>query len=1060
MAKPIGIIRTFVQHPNAANLLMMVMILIGLFSAFQLNRQVFPTFGLDAVSINILWPGASAEDVDRNILEVIEPEIRFVDGVKEINGFAMESGGGFFIRFNEGTNMARAFSDLENGVRRVEGQLPQDIERPVINQVELMEPVSRVALSGPFSEAALKSIAKEMRDELLAAGVDKVGFIGDRDPEIRIDVDPSILRQFDLQLSDIAERVRDSSIDVPAGSVEGGFSRQIRSLGLARTVDAVGDIEIKARGTGEKTYLRDIANIQDGFDENQPGGFFAGRQAITLQIMRSTDTDSIDAARIVDEYLAKKKATLPDTLSVFHYQKQSVFVEDRVNLMVRNGLGGLAIVLVILYIFLNGRLAFWVAAGIPVAMLATFGFMLAADQSFNMVSLMALFMTLGIIVDDAIVVGEHAATRKEMGLPAVEAAESGAMRMFPPVLASSLTTIVAFLPVLMITDQMGQFMAVLPTVVVAVILASLVECFLILPGHMRSAMTHTKVKTAGFRVSFNRRFNEFRDTTFRNFVDKCYQARYMTVAVAISGLIVGQGMIAGGHVPFVHFPTAESEYLIANIKMAPGIPREKTLETLQELDRALREAESELTGGEGALVRATFGTIGRSMEGNSWQELNADNLAGLWVELAEADLRDIRNPEVLEAWRGKIKEIAGLERLTIAEQAGGPGGGRPIDIRLSGGDISTLKAAALDVRALLARFPGLIEIDDNLPYGKEEMIIELTPKGQAMGFTTASVSSQVRSASEGLIAKRFPRDGEENKVRIQYPEGTFSAQALRELYIRSPQGIQVPLLEVVRIDPGQGFARFQRYNGKVEVAVQSDIVRSQANLTLLLSTLPAEGLDAIAEKHNIEYRFGGEAEDQGRSLQELGQGAMLALAMIYIILAWVLGSYSRPILVMAIIPFGLVGAVLGHLVLGYSLSMMSLVGLLGLMGILVNDSIILVTTIQERNKLGEAWESAVVTGSQDRLRAVVLTSLTTIGGLTPLMFETSMQAQFLKPMAITMVFGIGVATFIVLIVLPALLGILEDGRVNIPRAFRWLRDRAIWLWKLLSDQLSSPKGGA
>lgn len=1060
MAKPIGIIRTFVQHPNAANLLMMIMILIGLFSAFQLNRQVFPTFGLDAVSINIIWPGASAEDVDRNILEVIEPEIRFVDGVKEINGFAMESGGGFFIRFNEGTNMARAFSDVENGVRRVEGQLPQDIERPVINQVELMEPVSRVALSGPFSEAALKSIAKEMRDELLAAGVDKVGFIGDRDPEIRIDVDPSILRQFDLQLSDIAERVRDSSIDVPAGSVEGVFSRQIRSLGLARTVDAVGDIEIKARGTGEKTYLRDIANIADGFDENQPGGFFAGRQAITLQIMRSTDTDSIDAARIVDEYLAKKKATLPDSLSVFHYQKQAVFVEDRVNLMVRNGLGGLAIVLVILYIFLNGRLAFWVAAGIPVAMLATFGFMLAADQSFNMVSLMALIMTLGIIVDDAIVVGEHAATRKEMGLPAVEAAESGAMRMFPPVLASSLTTIVAFLPVLMITDQMGQFMAVLPTVVVAVILASLVECFLILPGHMRSAMTHTKVKTAGFRVSFNRRFNEFRDTTFRNFVEKCYQARYMTVAVAIAGLIVGQGMIAGGHVPFVHFPTAESEYLIANIKMAPGTPREKTLETLQELDRALREAERELTGGEGALVRATFGTIGRSMEGNSWQELNADNLAGLWVELAEADLRDIRNPEVLEAWRSKIKEIAGVERLTIAEQAGGPGGGRPIDIRLSGGDIATLKAAALDVRELLARFPGLIEIDDNLPYGKEEMIIDLTPKGMAMGFTTASVSSQVRGASEGLIAKRFPRDGEENKVRIQYPEGTFSAQALRELYIRSPQGVQVPLLEVVRIDPGQGFARFQRYNGKVEVAVQSDIVRSEANLTLLLSTLPSEGLDAIAEKHNIEYRFGGEAEDQGRSLQELGQGAMLALAMIYIILAWVLGSYSRPILVMAIIPFGLVGAVLGHLVLGYSLSMMSLVGLLGLMGILVNDSIILVTTIQERNKLGEAWESAVVTGSQDRLRAVVLTSLTTIGGLTPLMFETSMQAQFLKPMAITMVFGIGVATFIVLIVLPALLGILEDGRVNIPRAFRWLWNRVIWLWKLVSEQLSSPKGGA
>jgi multidrug efflux pump subunit AcrB len=1059
MANSRSIIRTFVQHPNAANLLMMLMILIGLFSAFELNRQVMPAFGLDAVSINIIWPGASAEDVDTSILEVIEPEIRFVDGVQEMNGFASESSGGFWVLFDEGTNMSRAFSDIENGVRRVESQLPQDIERPMITQFEMMEPVSRIALSGPFSEAALKTIAREIRDELVAKGIDKIAFLGDRDPEIRINVDPSALRQLDLELEDIAERVRDSSIDIPSGSVEGAFERQIRSLGLAKSVDSVGDIEIRARGTGGKTYLRDISDIEDGFDQAQPEGFFQGNQAITLQIQRSPSTDSVEASNIVDAYLIEKIPTLPQTLSLFHYQERSQLVNDRVQLMVKNGLGGLAIVMLILYIFLNGRLAFWVAAGIPIAMLATFGFMLATDQSFNMVSLMALIMTLGIIVDDAIVVGEHAATRKEMGLPASEAAESGATRMFTPVLASSLTTVVAFLPVLMISNRMGQFMAVLPKVVIAVILASLVECFLILPGHLRSALAHTTVKTTGFRASFNRGFNHFRDNQFRTIIEKCYKVRYTTLAVAVAGLWIGFGLINGGRVPFEFFPSAETEYLIANIKMNPGTPRETTGEALAELDRALYAAEESLTDGEGGVIRASFGTLGRSMAGSGWQELNADNMAGLWVELTTADDRDYRNPVVLAAWRNEIRPIAGVERMTIAEMAGGPGG-KAIDIRISGADLPVLKRVALDVRQFLKGFPGLLDIDDNLPYGKEEMIIELTPKGQALGFTTTSVSRQVRGASEGVIAKRFPREGEETKVRIQYPEGSFGAQTFRELYLRSPDGVEVPLLEVVRVYPGRGFARLQRYNGQTQVAVEADIDRSVTNLTLLLPTLKEKGLNALAEKHGVQIYFQGEAEDQGRALDELAMGAMLGLAMIYIILAWVLRSYSRPIVVMLIIPFGLVGAVLGHLVLGYNLSMMSLVGLLGLMGILVNDSIILVTTIQERNKLGEPWHSAVVTGSQDRLRAVVLTSLTTIGGLTPLLFEGSFQAQMLKPMAITMVFGIGVATFIVLIVLPSMLGVLDDIARNKSKVLPWAMKWAALIWTKLRGRLSSPKSGA
>ena len=1051
-----GLIRTFVQHPNAANLLMMLILIVGLFAAFQINRQVFPAFGLDAVSINFVWPGASAEDIDTNILEVVEPEIRFVDGVDEINGHATEGTGGFWIVFEPGTNMSRALADVENGVRRVEGQLPQDMERPLVSQFELMEPVSKIALSGPFSEEALKAIAKEMRDELIALGIAKVNFIGARDPEVRVNVDPAALRRHDIKLADIAERVRDTSLDVPAGTVDGGFERQIRSFGLRKSAEAIGDIEVRSRGTGEKTFLKDIATIEDGFDESQPEGFFKSQQAITLQVMRSRDADAIEVFEIVDQYLKQKRSELPASLSIFNYEIRAALVDDRVNLMVKNGVGGLILVLIILYIFLNGRVALWVAAGIPVAMLMTFTFMWGIGESFNMVSLMALIMTLGIIVDDAIVVGEHAATRKEMGLPAAEAAESGATRMFFPVLASSLTTIAAFLPVLMVSNQMGQFMAILPKIVVFIILASLVECFLILPGHMHHAFKRSKQKTGGFRYRFNQKFNAFRDNQFRRFVQMCYSARWTTMAVVIAGFIVGMGLLNGGRVPFVFFPQAESEFLMANIKMNPGTPREDTRAALAELDRALFAAEDKLTDGEGGLIRSTFGTVGRSMSRDSWRELGADNVAGLSVELVTADDRNVRNPEMLEAWRAELQPISGVERLSIEEMVGGPTGGRPIDIRLTGADVPTLKQAALELREFLSTFPGVLETDDSLPYGKEEIRVELTPKGRALGFTTQSVSRQVRNASEGAIAKRFPRNNEETKLRIQFPEGSFDAQAFRELYLLSPDGVEVPLSEVVNISTGKGFAKIQRYNGRIEVAVTADINRTAVNLAELMEALPEAGLNNIAAKYNIQYEYGGEAEEAARSMGEIMQGAMIALAAIYIILAWVLGSYSRPIIVMAIIPFGLIGAIFGHLLLGQPLSMMSYIGLLGLMGILVNDSIILVTTIQERNKLGESLESAIIAGSQDRLRAVTLTSLTTIGGLTPLLFETSMQAQIMQPMAITMVFGIALATLIVLVVVPSLLGILDD----IAKFFPTLPGRMRALFNLLRGKSSSPEGRA
>ena len=1035
MNKSFGLVRTFVRHRNAANLLMAVIIIVGLFTMTHINRQVFPTIGLDAVAVDFIWPGASAEDIEANILEAVEPEIRFIDGLKDLHGFASEGYGGFWIIFKEGTGMGRAFADVENGIRRVEGRLPQDMERPIVTQWVMQEPVSRIALSGPYSESALKAFAKEIRDDLLKRGIDKVNFQAVRDSEIWVSVEPSVLRQLDLKLADISEKIRSSSQDIPSGSVKGIFERQIRALGLKKNVQTLEDIEVVSRASGEKLYLKDISTIREAFDERQPEGYFSGNRSVSLVIMRAKNTDALDAAAIVEDYLEEKRPTLPASLEFTHYDIMSNLVADRIGLLVKNGVSGLVLVLGFLFLFLNGRVAFWVAFGIPVALLGTFVLMNFAGMSFNMMSLMALILTLGIIVDDAIVVGEHAVTRRESGMTPLDAAESGAMRMFPPVIASSLTTIAAFMPVMMVTDYIGQVVRVMPIVVISVIIASLVECFLILPGHLREALKHDVVPTEGFRARFNIWFNGLRDNQFVAFVKRRYEDRYVTMSCAVAALIIGFGLLAGGRVPFHFFPQAEPATLMANLTMNPGSPRSVTEAMVRELDRALVAAEDELTEGNRGVVVSSFGTIGRSKERDAWMELAGDNRAGLWVELSPGDKRDIRNEDVIKAWKKHIKELPGLEEMTIQQMQGGPPG-REIDIRLWGAETTVLKAAAAEIVKVVRQFPGIRDVSDDLPYGKQEVILTLTPRGQAMGFSTSSVSRQVRDAAEGAIAKRFPRDEEEVLVRVQYPEGRFNAQVFRELYLRNPDGIEVPLSEVVSIEERRGFARIRRYNGNSEVSVTADVNFAVTNTNRVLAALPDEGIEEITRKHGVQYTFKGKFEEQATMIDQLQAGMYIGLAGIYIILAWVLSSYSRPIIVMAVIPFGVIGSILGHWMLGYAFSAMSLIGLMGLAGILVNDSIILVTTIVERNNNGEDWKTAVIRGTRDRLRAVILTSLTTVGGLMPLLFETNQQAQFLIPIAITIVFGMAFSTLIVLIVLPALLGILEDAKQAVSQRSR------------------------
>jgi len=604
-----SLIRLFASHRTAANLLMLIMIVGGLYSLRQLNVQFFPDFGLDFVNISIDWRGASAEDVDDNVVQGIESEVRFLDGVRRVRSSSVEGHAQVLIEFNAGTDMQSALSNVETAVGQVT-TLPEDSETPVINNAVRYDPISRLAISGPYPEASLKAIAKRMRDDLLARGIDKITLFGARDDGIWVEIPPETLLETDLTLGDIAARIRETSQDLPSGDTTGSAERQIRSVGERKDALGLGRIEVRALENGQKILLRDIAHVSERFEDGGETAWRRGFQAIDLNVQRSTNADALVVAQKVDDYLAEIIPTLPPNLHVEQYDVQADLIRGRIDLLLFNGGGGLILVLAILFIFLNTPTAFWVAMGIPTSLFATMAVMQLTGQSINMISLFGLIMALGIVVDDAIVVGEHAASRADGGAEPLEAAVTGAQRMAAPVFSSSLTTIAAFFPLLVISDIIGQIIRAIPLVFFAVILASLIECFYVLPGHMRGALKLSGGKPWRARLWFNRNFDRFRDGPFRSWVELAVSWRYVTLSVAIGGLIFSVGLIGGGRVGFTFFPSPEADTIYANVQFTAGSPRERTQEMLEGLEWSLLEADQDLSGGAGGLVRMVLLQVG------------------------------------------------------------------------------------------------------------------------------------------------------------------------------------------------------------------------------------------------------------------------------------------------------------------------------------------------------------------------------------------------------------------------------------------------------------------
>ncbi len=1119
-----GLIALFTRHPNAANLVMILMIIFGIFSLGKINTQFFPTIETKSITVSVVWPGASAEDVETNIIQIIEPEVRFLSGIDKMTSYSREGSGSIVLEFEPSADMQVAVGDVDSAVKAVTN-LPDDSETPKVKLAQFFDRVARLAVTGDVPEAALRIYAKIIRDDLIERGIDKVSITGMRTPELQVKISENELRRLGLTIAEISRTIASNSRDLPSGQMKGAVEKQLRALADAKSTTALGQLEIKAFSTGEKVTLADIAEIINGYEDGQIRGFSNGNKAIQLTVERAPTADTLATAKILDDYLLDIEGMLPDHIRLKKYEVRADALTERILLLVRNGLGGLAIVVLTLFIFLNARIAFWVAAGIPVAMFATLGIMLLMGQSINMISLFGLIMMLGVIVDDAIVVGEHTATRYAAGDDPYQAAETGAGRMLMPVIAAMITTVAAFAPILLIGDVIGQIMGVMPLVVIAVVIASLVECFLILPGHLAhtlqpkqkrnwsykrhlffafligtlilSLVTRSSAGSLGeylgdwflqiaqmredfslprfmlllaagslfvgaliealfsfvprlfgnqnnsnpqqegaFRRWFDKWFDAFRDGPFSKIVTLSFAYRYVTLAVAIGSiLIVVIGLfVQGGHLKFVFFPSPEAENINARIVLNAGISEERAIEIINEVERSLYQSVDGLGEENEELVSAVFITLGSA--GRNVGE----NLAEMRVQLTSSEVRTVRTPAIVNAWRKNLPKLAGARKIGITKSRTGPPG-RDIDLELYGDDVKILKQAAGEVSDLVSAVPGAEGISDDLPYGKPELVMVLKPRGAALGFTIEEVGRQVRNAFEGAIPRRFADGDDEIAIRVTRTTRETGGAALRNFELKSISGEFVPLTEIVSLKERQGFAAILRKDGRTSVSITADLDNTIITTSEAIDQLNASQLPQIVAKYGLSYQFTGRAQERAKAFADLGLGVVIALAVIYIVLAWVFSDYWRPLAIMAIIPFGLVGAVFGHWIMSYNLTILSLIGLLGLSGILVNDSIILVSRLDERLATGETLKQAAIGASRDRLRAVLLTSLTTIGGLIPLMFEKSLQAQFLLPMAITIVFGLALATLLVLFLVPALIGVGAD----IGKSIKWIfygRERA------------------
>lgn len=1033
--KQTGLIAWFARNSVAANLLMIIILVAGALSVFTVRKQMFPEIELNIISIQVPFPGAAPQEVEQGVIMLIEDAIEDVDGIEEMTSQSREGGGSVTLEVEPDYDVQVVMDEVKMLVDAIPN-FPQQIEKPNIYRVRPQRQVIWMSVYGDLDERSRKELAKEVRDELkTVGGITKVDVVGSRDYEISVEISQQDLERYGLTFSQIVDAVRGTSIDVAGGSIKTpNGDILLRANNQAYVGGEFEKIVLLSRADGTRLTLGDIAKVEDGFIEEESYTRFDGKPATFVRVQSVGDQNDLKIAEYVRGYTERKNEELPDGVQVSQWGDSSYYLQGRLDLMLNNMWMGGLLVFLMLSLFLQLRLAFWVMIGIPVCFLGTIALMPLPmfDISINMISLFGFILVLGIVVDDAIVIGESAYTEIEENGKSIDNVIAGAKRVAMPATFGVLTTMVAFVPMLTVEGGMGAIWESIAWVVILCLAFSLVESKLILPAHIAN-MKYSKQKGEKanafqrFRNKFAGAIKSFVDNYYRPFLKKCLHYRYTTLASFVGLLILMAGLMSGGIVRWVFFPDIPSDFVQANVEMQPGTSETRTIEVLNSVEKSLNAVNSRIKEEDGeAVVRHT----------NIWMD---GNTAGtVFVELKKGEDRQIDGFEIVNQWREAVPELAGVRALNFQGSMSG-GSGFDIEFQLVGEDLDELKAAADELKLELADYDGVFDIEDTFGDGKEEILLQTKPLATAMGINLAELATQVRYAFYGAEAQRIQRGDEEIKVMVRYPrDQRESVGNLQDMKLRAADGSEIPFTELADIEFAEGYSTITRIDRQRSVNVRARADKDKVEPFRVVKEVREEKIQRILDKHpSVSFQLQGATQDEAEATGSLAIGGLLAMFAVYALMAIPLKSYSQPLIIMSVIPFGMIGAVIGHWVIGMPVSILSLFGIIALAGVVVNDSLVMVDYVNRAREMGTDLRKAVLDAGCRRFRAITLTSLTTFFGLLPIVLEKSLQAKIVIPMAISLAFGIIFATIITLLLIPCLYLILADTKRGMRTMLSW-----------------------
>jgi HAE1 family hydrophobic/amphiphilic exporter-1 len=1018
----------FARHQTAANLLMAAIMILGLATLPDLLRETFPEIQNDKVQVRVLYRGATPQEVEDAVCRRLEDALEGITDLDEMRCEAQEGMGTATAVMNEGADMMRFLDDVKSEVDAID-DFPDQTEKPVITEIGRTERVISVAVTGPDDPVVLKAYAEDLKARMLATSdVADVTVSGFSDHHLRIEVPAWRLRQYGLSTTDVANAVNRQSVGSPAGRLEGGQEDLLlRFDDQRKTVEAFRDLVVISGKTGASIKLGDIAEITDRFDRDEDKVYFNGQRAALLDISKIRSQDILSVLEQTRNFVEQERELAPRGVQLSLTQDGASVVQDRLNLLIRNSIQGLVFVFLVLWLFFSIRYSFWVVAGLPVSFLGALFLLPLFGITINMISMVGLLIGVGLLLDEAIVISENIASHMAKGDDPMHAAIEGVKQVMPGILSSFATTLLVFGSLAFISGQMGQVLRVLPIVLILVVSVSLIEAFWILPHHLAHSLSHMKRKPASrFREVFEQRFDVLRERGFGHLLDRAVDYRYFTLGFFIMLMLLAVSMMAGGKLKFVGFPDLDGDVVEARILLPQGTPLARTENVVERMETALAEVNERFRPRqpEGLdLVRNITVIYGQNPDAYE----TGPHVARVVVDLLAAEVRDATLDEFFKDWRETAGDFTDVITIKFTEPAIGPGG-RPIDLRLLGPDLMRLKAASQELQEWLNSFVGVQDLSDDLRPGKREYRLRLKPSAGELGLDAMMVAEQLRGAFQGIKVDEFPLGTETYEVNLRIAaEDRSGPEDVQAFTIAGPQGVLVPLSIVAEVEEVRGWARIHRVDRQRAVTIQGDVDRDVANAQELITLANVEFIPALLKRYpDIHFDVQGESDESAKTGKSIARNVLLGLVGIYMLLAMQFRGYLTPITVMLVIPTSLIGVVFGHMALGLDLTMPSIVGMASLFGVVVNDSILLVVFIRDERLKGIQVLEAAKQAARARFRPILLTTLTTIAGLTPLLLEKSMQAQVLIPLAASLAFGLATATIAALFLVPAVYVILDD----------------------------------